>query len=163
VRIIRLIVMSALAASMSFAADREFNEIVRSLSNEFHTRPVHIPMFGLVNAVLFTARPAGTKHLDVAIFENFHPGDDAGRDVEAILKNATGGRWIPFVRVISRRKGSQEQTYVYMRHENKGCRLLVASIEANEATVVQLNLNPDGVQRWLREPRKSAWSHKGDD
>ena len=163
-RIIGLIAACALAAPLSFGADHEFNEIVRSFSQEFHTRPTRIPfVFGLVNAFLFTAQPAGTKHLDVAIFEDFNAARAAGRDVETILKDATSGRWTPFVKVRSRHNGSEEQTFIYMRQEAKGCRLLVAAIEPSEATVVQLNLNPEAVQKWLNQPRKSAWKHSGNE
>jgi hypothetical protein len=164
VRIISFIAACALTAPLSFGADREFNEIVRSFSQEFHTRPTRIPfVFGLVNAFLFTAQPAGTKHMDVAIFEDFNAARAAGRDVERIISDATAPRWTPFVKVRSRHNGSGEQTFVYMRPEGKGCRLLVASIEPNEATVVQLNLNPEAVQKWLKEPRKSSWMRGGNE
>jgi hypothetical protein len=71
-------------------ADREFNDIVRAISNQFRTRPLHIPFFGLINFATFAAR-----------------GD---------------------------------------------CRLLVLTVESGEVTVVELKLNPEEMQAWLREP-----------
>jgi len=57
-------------ALTAHAADREFRTIVDAISSEYHTSPVHIPMFGLVNMVTFFVKPAGTKHIDLAVFDN---------------------------------------------------------------------------------------------
>jgi len=36
-------------------ADRGFDDIVRAISTQFHTRPPHLPFFGLVNFATFVA------------------------------------------------------------------------------------------------------------
>ena len=50
---------------------------------------------------------------------------------------------------------------VYMRMEGSDCKFLVTSIEPNEATVVQLKLNPEALQKWLVSPRETAGHHWG--
>jgi hypothetical protein len=150
-----------LASTAAYAADREFRDIVNAISDEFHTRPLHIPFFGLVNMVAYVARPAGTKHIDLAVFENLDSRDRDGRELAQSIRRAVGGAWKPFVQVWSRRGGHQETVLVYMRMEGHDCKLLVTSIEPNEATVVQLKLNPEALQRWLVSPRDSAGHHWG--
>ena len=54
----RLLLLLALSPA-TFAVDRQFGDIVRAISDEFHTKPTRIPFFGLVNVVAFVARPAG--------------------------------------------------------------------------------------------------------
>jgi hypothetical protein len=152
-------VACAFACTAVHATDREFKEIVSAISDEFHTRPVHIPLFGLVNMVTFVARPAGTKHIDLAVFENLGNHDRSGRELAQAVRSAVGAGWKPFVQVWSHHGGQEETVLVYMRMEGHDCKLLVTSIEPNEATVVQLKLNPDTLQKWLVSPRESAF-HK---
>ena len=43
-----------------------------------------------------------------------------------------------------------------MAQERGDCKLLVVSIETGEVTVVELKLNPEALQVWLREPDAAA-------
>ncbi len=154
-----LLIASVLCSPAALAVDREFNDIVRSLSDEFRAQPTRIPFFGLVNAFTFVARPAGASHIDLAVFEHLNLGVRNGQDLLEMVRRSVGRGWTPFVQVHSRRNG--ELVLVYLRMEGRNCRLLVTSIERDEATVVQLRLNPDGLQRWISAPRESARSSHG--
>jgi hypothetical protein len=143
-----LVAIAALMFSSAVlqAADREFDDIVRAISDEFHTRPVHIPFFGLVNFTVAVAHPAGVKHLNLTVF------DDLGldnQDLGNVIRSA-GPEWLPFVRV----RGRKETTLLYMNAEQKDCKLLVVSLDSGELTLVQLRLNPEAVQAFLRRPEK---------
>ncbi|MBS1873364.1 MAG: hypothetical protein JSU00_09115 [Acidobacteria bacterium] len=151
-----------LCAPAAFAVERDFGDLVRALSDELHCRPTRIPFFGLVNLVAFVAEPAGAKHLDLAIFE--HPNIDVRAEHRLLqtVQRAVGRGWSPFVTVRSRRSGQFELVMVYMRREGRDCRLLVTSIQRDEAVVVELKLNPDGLERWIADPELSARSVHGD-
>jgi hypothetical protein len=140
-----------LSCAVLQGAERGFDEIVQVISDQFHTRPLHIPFFGLVNAATFVARPAGVKHLNLAVFENLNVDDEGERDIaKAILM--TDGGWRPFVKV----HGHAETILVFMAQDRGDCKLLVVAIESGEATVVELKLNPEGLQAWLRDPDRAA-------
>ena len=147
-RAILLLVAVALSAG---AADREFNEIVQAISDRYHTRPTHIPLFGLVNAFTFVARPAGTSHIDLAVFEDLREGTMDPAEIRRIV----GGNWKPFVQVHSRR--NHEVTLIYLRPEGRDHRMLITSLERHEATVVQLKLNMDAMRKWLDDPAHGNW------
>ena len=132
-------------------AERDFNVIVRAISDQIHARPTHIPLFGLVNFATFVAHPAGVKHLDLAVFENLDLDDQSVKDVAETIR-LTGPGWLPFVRVRER----NESVLVYMEQDHSDCRLLVVAIENGELTVVELRLNPEAVEAWLRQPEASA-------
>ena len=151
-----LVAAAVIACGAASAADREFKDVVETISEEFHTRPMRIPMFGLVNFVTFVARPAGTKHIDVAVFEHLGLRDREGRDVAGSIQRAVGHAWRPFVKVISRKPGHEETVLVYMRLDGGDCKFLVAAVEPDEASVVQLKLNPAALERWLAMPRTAA-------
>lgn len=155
-RITLVMAAAAVAAMPMRAADREFKDVVETISEEFHTNPTHIPLFGLVNVVAFVARPAGTKHIDLAVFEHLDAGDRDGRDIAQAIQRAVGHAWKPFVRTISTHGGHVETVFVYVRPDGHDCKFLVASIEPDEATVVQLKLNPDALAKWLNSPQMAA-------
>jgi hypothetical protein len=145
-----------LAAVPAIAADREFTEVVHVISDEFHTKPTSIPMFGLVNLVTAAVHPAGTRHIDLAIFEHLSSRDREGRNLPESILNAVGRSWKPFVQVRSHKNGHEETVLVYMRQEGKEWKLLVTAIERDEATVVQLLLNADALARWMASPEHCA-------
>ncbi len=152
--------LCGLAAS---AADRDFKEIVRAIADEYHTQPTQIPMSGLVNAVLFVTRPGGAKQLDLAVFENLNGEGHDGAKVASRIRGIVGTSWRPFVEVRSRRKGD-EITLIYVRPEGREFRMIVATIEHNEATVVHLKLDPSAIRRWMDHPvDEASESIPGDD
>jgi hypothetical protein len=119
-------------------------------------------MFGLVNLVTAVVRPAGTRHIDLAVFEHLRDHDRDGRNLTESLLNAVGRSWRPFVQVVSRRHGHEETVLVYMRQQGKDWKLLVTAIERDEATVVQLLLNADALARWMAEPERCARHWNGE-
>ncbi len=149
-----------LACVSAHAADREFKDVVRAISDEFQTRPMHIPLLGLVNTFTAVARPAGTRHIDIAVFENLNARDRVRGNLPETIRRAVGGGWKPFIQVRSSRNGSDENVFVYMRQQGRDWKLLVTTIERNEATVVQLMLNPDALERWMASPVESALHHR---
>jgi hypothetical protein len=157
--IIATCVMGACAAQ---AADREFTEVVRVISDEFHTRPKSIPLFGLVNVFTAAVHPAGTRHIDLAVFDHLSSHDREGRNLTQSILVAVGRSWRPFVQVRSRRHGYEETVLVYMRQEGKDWKLLITAVERDEATVLQLLLNPDALARWMASPEHCA-RHWNDD
>jgi hypothetical protein len=152
----RAILAAALCCAALQATDREFRDIVRAISEEFHVKPTHIPFLGLVNVVTFVARPAGARHIDLAVFEGLDARRRAGQDLPKAIRDAVGGGWKPFVQVWSKRKGSEETTFVFMRGEGRNTKLLVAAVERDQATVVELLLDAEALQRWIAQPRRAA-------
>jgi hypothetical protein len=151
-----------LTAVSAQAADREFTEVVRVISDEFHTRPTSIPLFGLVNVFTAAIRPAGTRHIDLAVFEHLGNRDREGRNLTESILNAVGRSWKPFVQVRSRRNGREETVLVYMRQQGNEWKLLVTAVEHDEATVVQLLLNADALARWMASPERCARHWNGE-
>jgi hypothetical protein len=154
-----LIVATAwmLSCAIVQGAEREFNDIVRAVSDELHARPLSIPFFGLVNFATAVAHPAGVKHLDLAVFENLDLSDHAAKDVAELIRKSAGGRWKPFIQVQSR----GETVIVYMEEDRADCRLLVTTVETGELTLVEVTLNPKGLQVWLNDPENTALHHRG--
>jgi hypothetical protein len=115
---------------------------------------MHVPFFGLVNLATFVAHPAGVKHVDLAVFENLDLDDHAAREFAQAIGNSGDRSWKPFIQVRSRNHGHDETVIVYMAEDRGDCKLLVMSFEPDEATLVQVRLNPKALQVWLNSDRR---------
>ncbi len=155
-------VLCLAGASSLQAAEREFSDVVRVISEEFHTRPTSIPFFGLVNVFTETLRPAGARHIDLAVFEHLSDRDRDGRNLMESVQNAVGRSWKPFIKVRSLKTGAEETVLVYMRQEGRDWRLLVTSVERDEATVLQLRLNAEALVQWINDPEHHALRWHGE-
>jgi hypothetical protein len=144
------------------ASEREFRSIVRAISAEYNTNPRHIPFFGLVNVVTFFVKPAGAKHIDLAVFDNLGDCSRAGGDLNIAIRHAIGPGWNPLLRTRSRRHGDEQFVYIYTRPQGKDWRFLLTTIERDNATVVDLTLDPKAAERWFADPSGSLGIFKGD-
>jgi hypothetical protein len=144
-----LFVIAVFMASCALleGAERGFEDIVRLISDRLHTRPMHIPFFGLVNIATFVAHPAGVKHIDLAVFDRVALDGNTALDLAEAIRG--DGRWKPFVQVRSSRQGHNETVLVYLEEDRNDCKVLVVSLEPREATVVEVKLNPESLEVWL--------------
>ncbi len=149
-------------ALTAHAADREFRTIVDAISSEYHASPVHIPMFGLVNVVTFFVKPAGTRHIDLAVFDNLRDHDRAGGDLNIAIRHAVGPEWNPLLRTRSHHHGDEQLTSVYTRPDGSNWKLLLTTLDRDNATVIELTLDPKAMERWFADPVGSAHHVQGE-
>jgi hypothetical protein len=131
------------------AADREFKDVVAAISEEFQTKPMHIPLIGLVNGFIKVAHPAGTKELDVAIFDDVDASRGSGRNLAESVRRAVG-RWRqPVVQDRQTGNGQEQTTLVYMFERGKDVNVLTVVVESSEVIVTEVRLNPEVMQKWI--------------
>lgn len=151
-----------LAPAAGRAGDREFHAIVERIQAHYQKRPMRF--MGLVSFVANRARPEGVRGIKLAVFEDLdsarHPADP---DFEAFMQEIVGPEFHPFVRVLSRRDG--EQTFVYAKGSGRDLELLVVTLDQDEACVVKMKVDPEGIRQWVDNPpamsRKTPVSHGG--
>lgn len=148
-----------LGAGAATAADREFSDVVRALSDEWHAKPRHVPLFGLVNLVAGTMHPAGAKHIELAIFDDVRYSRSEGRSMAQCVRDAVGANWAPFVH--ARSVTDRKTVLVYARAAGRDWKLLVVAMDHTQATVVELLLDMDALARWMQDPENSAWHWSG--
>lgn len=140
-------------AYMPAAADNEFGALVKHLEKHYNARRTRIPFLGLAGFIVKVVRPAGAKGFKLAVFEDqdfSRAADDTA--FETVMGRALGDGWQPFVRVYSRRSG--ERAYIYAKQSGKDVQLMIATIEAREAVVMQVKLNPDTLAKWMEKPNQ---------
>jgi len=141
--------------SAASGGDPDFGDLVRRLEAELGVEATRVPMMGVSNVFLRFAGPAGAGGLKLAVFESTGPADAvrALRFQEFVRENL-GERWRPFVRVYSRAGG--EAVSIYFRAHKSRVRLLMAALEDNEATLIQMDLDPKRLARWLLHPERAG-------
>jgi hypothetical protein len=141
------------------AEDPEFGLVVRQVESYFHVKHAHIPLLGLMKPVLWIARPAGAKSLELAIFEDqdFSRGLD-DPEFERLIDKSVGQSWQPLVRVHSRR--DSEQTTIYAKDMGKNFKLMIITLEPSEAVVMQVKISSQELIKCLENPERMG--RKGD-
>ena len=164
-----LLVVSA--SALSIAGDgfhgREFNGVVKAIETHYGVRHTHIPFLGMVVSV--AARPAGVSNFRLALFEDFH-STSAGSstnlapsrtdDLGQVVEHSLGSDWSLFVR--TRSKDDSDDTLIYVNLGDGKLQMMIVSIEPDEATVVEMNLNEQTMLRWIAKEssQEQAWHHR---
>jgi hypothetical protein len=133
------------------AEDREFQAITTHLKARYQARRKRIPFLGLANFAVKLVHPAGVKSIKIAFFEELKDyGNINHAELNSVIRAALDDRWQPLVRVYSRKQG--EQMFVYVRNEGQDIKLMIVSLEQNEAFIARVKLNPLTLARWMEKP-----------
>ena len=148
----RLLGILLLASCALPGADREFDRIVTAVESHYGIKRTHIPLMGVANLFAKVARPAGASGFKLAVFENLNPargyGDTA--DLDQLFDDLSAGGLHPVVRVHSGRTG--ESTYICTGAAGKSTKMLIATFERNEATVIEVQVNIDLLMKTIGAP-----------
>lgn len=151
------------ASSQVEAKGDDFGAVVKAVEEFYGVKHKGIPF--LAKAGIKTARVAariagGSKKklaeagsVKVAIFEGQEFGAKGGvANFRSTLKATLLGRWLPFVQVLSLNSG--DQTYVFLRDAGPKYTVLVVTIEAHDAIVVQVSLAPETLAMLMQDPNE---------
>jgi hypothetical protein len=139
-----------LAAAPRASADDDFGRIVHHIEAQYHVHRQHRWAMGLAGFVVKFYHFAGVKGLKGAIFEN-QPFLNAGADTnfDQVVRAALDSGWRPVVQSWDRHSG--ERTYIYAQDLGKDMRVLVVSLEPNEAVVLQVKMDPRKFTDFVQE------------
>ena len=163
-RIFAAVLMALMASGSVFAGDAEFERIVKAIESHYGTKPLHVPFMGMANFVVKVAHPEGVAGFKMAVFENLRDlkseADPAAwRERDRLMDSLSGSHLHPMVRVHSRHDG--EATYIFMGEAGKSSRLLIATFERNEATVIEVKANIETLLKSLEEPEHARHTLEG--
>ena len=128
----------------------DFDAVVRNVKAACGGRRVRIPFLGLASFATKVVRPAGVKSFKLAVFEDLERAGDAAR-LGAAVSQALGPEWRPLVRARSRREGGQ--AHVYVREAGDDLKLMIVTIDGDQATVIRAKVNPEALARFARDPK----------
>jgi hypothetical protein len=128
----------------------EFDAVVRNVRTACGGKRVRIPFLGLAGFATKLVRPAGVKSFKLAVFEDLkREGDMAG--LGAAIGQSLGPQWRPLVRI--RAGHGAEQTHVYVREAGDNLKVMIVTMDGDQATVIRAKVNPEALARFARDPK----------
>lgn len=131
-------------------ADRDFQAVVGAIEEHLGAHHTHIPMMGLANLFVKASSPSGVHGFELATFEDLSYSPDRMRDFRTVVSDALGESWHPMVQVQA--PWRKEYTGIFVKGQGGQIRMMVATIEAREGTVIEIHLSPSQWFDWLRNP-----------
>jgi hypothetical protein len=154
-------VLAGLTLPAQAAADDDFGRIVHHIEANYHVHRQHRWVMGLAGFTVKFWHIAGVKSLKGAIFEN-QPFVNVASDTrfDEVVRAAMDSGWQPLIQSWDRHSG--ERTYIYAQEvsSKKGTdmKLLLVSLESNEAVVLQVKVDPKKLDEFIEET--SAGHHR---
>jgi hypothetical protein len=145
-----LLSLAVLACAPATARADDFGDVVKNVRAACGGKKVHIPFLGLAGFATKLVRPAGVKSFKLAVFEEVTRGGDVSGLGDAVGRSLGPG-WRPLARVRAGR--GAEQTHVYVRESGNNLKLMIVTLEGDQATVIRAKVNPEALARFARDPK----------
>jgi hypothetical protein len=135
-----------------FGADRDFDRIVTAVESHYGVKRTHIPLMGVANLFVKVAHPAGARSIKLALFENLNSAQAYGdtADLDRLFDELSAGGLRPVVRTHSRHNG--ESTYICTGEVGKSTKLLIATFQRNQATVIECQVDIETLLKTIGSP-----------
>jgi len=155
----RFLAIFLIASGVVLMGDSEFDYVVKAIETHYHTKRTHIPFLGLANVVVKVAHPAGASEFKLAVFDDLDAiSDRDDRELDRFMHDLSSTRLHPLVRVHSHR--DREAVYIFATDQGRETRMLIATFQSDQATVVQVKVDMNELLKWIDSP-KDASSHFG--
>ncbi len=147
-----IVLMLGLYSLPAHGAERDFQEVVGAIETHLGVHHTHIPMMGFAKLFVKASAPSGVHGFELATFEDLRYSPDKMRDFRNIVGDALGESWHTMVQVQA--PGRREYTGIFIKGQGGQIRMMIATIEAHEATVVEVHVSPSQLFGWLGNPAK---------
>jgi len=139
-----------------FAGDWEFDRVVNAIESHCGIKRTHIPFLGVASFLVKVTRPAGATGFKLAVFENVRsaPGYRDRDDLNRFMDSLSSSGLHRVVCARSRRDG--EATYIYVGEAGSSTKMLIATFDRNEATVIQVKVNIETLLKTLETPEHAG-------
>lgn len=128
----------------------EYNAIVKHLKTKYQAKKVKVPFVWLARLAIKVVRPAGVKSFDVTLFENLNfSRATLDEEMQAAMRDSLSIDWSPIFRVRSR---DGQQVYMYMREAGANVKLMLVTIDKNQAAVVRAKFSPEKLAEFIDNP-----------
>ena len=134
----------------SAARGDDFGRIVHRIETEYHVHRNYRFLMAVAGVAVKCSHVAGAKTLKLAIFDEQElPATELDTRLDELIQRAGASGWRPLVKSVSRR--SREHTYIYAQAIGSDVKLLVVSVEPNEAVVLEVKINPDKLNDFINK------------
>ncbi|MCA1624296.1 MAG: DUF4252 domain-containing protein [Acidobacteria bacterium] len=146
-----LILVFAFTAPTVSAKGDHYEAIVKHLKTKYQAKKVKIPFIWVARFAVKVVRPAGVKSFSITMFENLQfSRATLDEEMQSAMRNSLSADWSPILRVRSR---EGEQVYMYMREEGNSVKIMLVTIDKNQAAVIRAKFNPEKLADFVNNPK----------
>lgn len=133
----------------------DFGNIVHHIEAQYHVHRNYRFLMAFAGLVVKVSHIAGARDFKAALFENqrFFASESDAR-LDEIVQSAGKSGWQPLVKSFSRR--TREHNYIYVQGQNKDLKLLIVSVEPEEAVVVQVKIDADKLSDFINKETQDS-------
>jgi hypothetical protein len=145
----------SLAPTYALAGDESFGSVVKHIKSNYHAKQQGF--FGamvLARLAVKIIKPAGVKNFKVALLRDLDyseaPSPQRGQ-FHSFIQTKIDPTWAPLVQYSSPRE--KQWTYVFVAREKEDVKLLVVTLQQNDAVVLQTKFSPDKLVEFMNNPQ----------
>ena len=148
-----------LGFACTFAEGSDFSRLAKLVESHYQVQREPIPIWGVIKPMFKAARPLGAKRFEIAVFEDLTP-DRAGdsKELGRLTQGLLGPNWQRMVGVYS--KANREQSLIYSKINGKDLRLMIVTLDSGGAVLLEVELKPAQLAKWLQDPQHIGESVK---
>lgn len=133
------------------AKDKEYDAIMKHLQTAYQAKKVKIPFMWLARFAVRIVKPAGVRSFSFTVFENLKfSRESLDSEMQLAMRNALSPDWCPILRVRSR---DSEQVYAYLREDGKNVKMMLVTINQDQATLIRATFNPEKLAEFINNPK----------
>lgn len=144
-----------LAPVISFAGDESFSQVVKHIKSNYRAKQQGF--FGAMMLARFAVKlvkPAGVKNFKVVLLRELDyseaPNPRNG-EFHAFIQSKIDPRWTPLVQYSSPRE--KQWTYVFTTREKEDVKVLVVTLQRQDAVVLQTKFSPAKLVEFMNNPQ----------
>jgi hypothetical protein len=161
-----LAMLFALAPAASARDDKSFSTVVKHMQTNYRAKRQ-----GFFGAVMFARflvkmiKPAGVKNFKVVMLKELDysrsPAPQTREFHTSIQNQINGDLWQPLIQFASPRQ--KQWTYVYAQRTDEDVKMLIVTLQQQDAFVIQFKFSPDRLAQFINDPKIMGISLKGND
>lgn len=146
-----LMLVFSFAVSNANAKGNEYDAVCDRLENKFQAKKVKIPFMWLARMAVGVVRPAGVKSFKVTTYTDLQfSRETLDTEMRSVMSEAFSEDWTPILRIRSK---NGEQVYMNMRESGSNVKILLVTINEQQATVVRAKFNPEKLAEFINNPK----------
>ena len=155
VRLSITVVLLTLVPVVAVAGDESFSSVVKHIKSNYHAKQQGF--FGAMMIARFAVKvikPAGVKNFKLVLLKDLDysdaPNPKAGQ-FHSFIKDKIDPCWTPLLQYSSPRE--KQWTYAFITRENEDVKVLVVTLQEQNAVVLQTKFSPAKLVEFMNNPQ----------
>ena len=142
-------------AGVALAEDKSYSQVVKHIKSSYRAKQQGF--FGMMMLARFAVKliqPAGVKNFKVTLLRELDyregPAPNS-KEFNAYLRDKIAPNWTPLITYSAPRE--RQWTYVYSTQEKDDVKLLIVTVQKQDAVVVQTKFSPAKLAEFMNNPQ----------